>query len=159
MKELKNKVFQDSDFPDYLFIAEDTGQPKLYKLIKPHCHRQRDLYHFEIKDNNGKRRAISESRIETSLKKQQPILDSIYCKKKDTFRFQSKLFIEELMMTKNDLISDYPRLQQFFDDAITKILQRPIPKHCDLRRLIIKEAISEQISYNKKRQTINGKII
>lgn len=159
MKEIKNKVFKDSDFPDYIFTIEETGQPRCYKLIKPHHVSQRDLYHFEIKDNNGKRRSISESRIETSLKKQQPILDSIYCKKKNTFRFQQKLFMEELLMTKIDLYNDYPLLHQFFDDAITKILQRPIPKHCDLRRLIIKEAISEQISYKKKRQSINEKII
>lgn len=159
MKEVNDRIFQDADFPDYLFMKKDFGLPKCYKLIKPNCHSQRDLYHFEINDINGKRRSISESRIEASLKDKKPILTNRYCKKKHTFRFRSKRLMEELLRIKIDLNNDYPRLQQFFDDAILKILQRPIPKECDLRNLIIKKAISEQVSFNKKRQTIDERII
>jgi len=117
------KVFTDATFPSYLFINQG-GDVFVAKKQTKFLSKQRGIYHFSLKDRDGKIRAVSESRVCVAMKLQRGLEEVVYIPKHKTFRKKKDSVLVELIKAKQKLQEEYPNIDidDYADEAYLRIL-------------------------------------
>lgn len=152
MRPVKHKIYTDSDFPDYVFINTGKGT-FVYRNIHTSEMRSRKINHYYLIDKQGKRKAISEQRIEAAMELQRDVLDVRYVPKNKSYRVKSNAYFVALLKAGNELKAEHPNAEfsQYLDDAFIKIMEIGyIPTDFDdIKSILIKQCLAVKIEKQK----------
>ena len=147
-KNVKVKVYFDSDFPEYVFLR--YGQEvRVFKEINKVHWKDRNTYQFSLhkKGTNPRLRAIiSEQRIAAAMELERDVLDVRYISRNRCFRVKKNAILLGLIKAKAELTAEHPGLpiNDYIDDAYVKIINSGyIPTdYDDIKEVILRAILS-----------------
>lgn len=140
MRKYKNNLYQDDDFPNYLFEKSPNGKIDVYQKINAYEMRNRNILHFNLRVDK-KRFAISEARILTAIEQKTKISDVRYIPNKKSHSQRKKIALIEIIKAKREICEQYQSLYNsvLWDDAIISFLEsRDMLSEKDIKSLLFK---------------------